>query len=35
MNKSFITGVVVGVVALWVVDRFVFKAPGTSSSNHG
>jgi F0F1-type ATP synthase assembly protein I len=35
MSKGFVTGVVVGAVGLWVLDRFVFKTPGTSSSNHG
>ncbi len=35
MNRSFVAGVVVGVAALWLIDRFVFKTPGTPSSNHG
>jgi F0F1-type ATP synthase assembly protein I len=35
MNRSFVFGVVAGVVLLWVVDRYVFKAPGTSTSNGG
>lgn len=35
MNRSLITGIIIGAVGLWAFDRFVFKTPGTHSSNHG
>jgi hypothetical protein len=35
MNKSLVIGIVIGAAGLWVLDRFIFKTPGTPSSNHG
>ena len=32
MNKTLIVGIVIGAVGLWVLDRYIFKTPGTPSS---
>jgi hypothetical protein len=32
-DGRFYTGVVAGMILLWVIDRYIFKTPGTPSSN--